>query len=96
MEVNQEYGILLPDEMLTAIDTDKSKRNIKSATSSVLISFYGLINKMIGERSFAIGEKVWLKLQPYVQTSVASRASHKLSFKYFGPYAIQNKIGSIS
>lgn len=28
-------------------------------------------NKKRTERSFAVGEWVWLKLQPYVQTSVA-------------------------
>jgi hypothetical protein len=48
------------------------------------------------ERSFEVGEKVWLKLQPYVQSSVAHRASHKLAFKYFGPYLIEDKIGSVA
>jgi hypothetical protein len=48
------------------------------------------------ERSFEVGEKVWLKLQPYVQSPVAHRASHKLAFKYFGPYLIEDKIGSVA
>jgi hypothetical protein len=34
-----------------------------------------------------------LKLQPYVQSSVALRSSNKLSFRYFGPYKILSKIG---
>lgn len=46
------------------------------------------------ERSFEIREFVYLKLQPYVQTSVATRACHKLSFKYFGPYQIIAKVGN--
>lgn len=37
------------------------------------------------EREFSVGDLVYVKLQPYVQTSVATRANHKLSFKYFGP-----------
>jgi hypothetical protein len=38
------------------------------------------------ERQFAVGDMVYLKLQPYVQSSIAARAHHKLSFKFFGPY----------
>ena len=39
---------------------------------------------------------VWLKLQPYVQSSLASRTNHKLAFKYFGPYEVESKIGSVA
>jgi retron-type reverse transcriptase len=34
------------------------------------------------ERTFAVGDKVYLKLQPHIQTFVASRSNQKLSFKY--------------
>jgi hypothetical protein len=43
-----------------------------------------------------VGEEVYLKLQPYVQTSVASRAHHKLTFRYFGPFTITSKIGEVA
>lgn len=45
---------------------------------------------------FAVGDWVYLKLQPYVQSSVAARASHKLAFKFFGPYQVLAKVGSIA
>ena len=45
------------------------------------------------DREFNVGDSVYLKLQPYVQTSVATRANHKLSFKYFGPYKMLQLVG---
>lgn len=41
-------------------------------------------DKKRSERSFAVGDWVFVKLQPYVQVSVAARANHKLSFRFFG------------
>lgn len=53
-------------------------------------------DKNRSERSFSVGELVYLKLQPYVQSSVLSRSSNKLSFKFFGPYEILEKIGAVA
>lgn len=46
------------------------------------------------ERQFAVGDSVYLKLQPYVQKSVATRANQKLSFRYYGPYLVLKKVGA--
>ena len=43
-------------------------------------------------RTFEVGDQVFLKLQPYIQTSVAPRANHKLAYKYYGPFPIVAKI----
>ena len=53
-------------------------------------------DKKRSEMEFAIGDKVFIKLQPYVQSSVAKQACHKLSFKYFGPFPIVDRIGRVA
>lgn len=47
-------------------------------------------------RQFEFGDMVFFKLQLYVQASVADRANHKLSFKYFGPYQVLEKVGEVA
>jgi hypothetical protein len=37
-----------------------------------------------------------MKLQPYVQSSVLSRANLKLGFKYFGPFKVIARVGSVA
>lgn len=53
-------------------------------------------DKNQSERVFNVGDMVYLRLQPYVQTSVATRANHKLSYKYFGPFQILQKVGTVA
>jgi hypothetical protein len=53
-------------------------------------------DKNRSEREFSVGDRVYLRLQPYVQTSVAMRSSQKLGFKFFGPYLILQKIGKVA
>jgi hypothetical protein len=48
------------------------------------------------ERHFSIGDSVFLKLQPSVQIYLAPRANQKLVFKYFGPFKIVAKIGTMA
>lgn len=48
------------------------------------------------EREFQIGNLVYLKLQPYIQTSVASRSNQELSFKFYGPFKILQRIGQVA
>lgn len=48
------------------------------------------------DRNFDVGDWVYLKVQPYVQSSLALRSSNKLSFRFFGPYQIVNKINDVA
>ncbi|WVZ54190.1 hypothetical protein U9M48_005028 [Paspalum notatum var. saurae] len=48
------------------------------------------------ERTFYVGDRVFVKLQPYVQSSLALCVNQKLAFKFFGPFAIQSKINDVA
>jgi ribosomal protein L21E len=45
-------------------------------------------DKKCFERQFEVGDKVYLKLQPSIQQSVATRSNQKLSLGYFGLYTV--------
>jgi hypothetical protein len=53
-------------------------------------------DKNRSDRQFEVGDQVYLKLQPYIQTSIATRANHKLAFKYFGSFAVLQRVGSVA
>lgn len=53
-------------------------------------------DKNRSERSFEVGEMVYLKLQPYVQSSLAPRANQKLLFRFFSPFQILCKVGTVA
>ena len=48
------------------------------------------------ERSFAVGDWVYLRLQPYKQSSVHHKKLGKLAPRYYGPFQIIQKIGEVS
>lgn len=53
-------------------------------------------DKHRSERSFIVGDWVYLKLQPHRQVTVESRGNNKLAAKYFGPYMVCQKIGEVA
>lgn len=48
------------------------------------------------EMEFAMGDYVFLKLQPYRFRSLASRINEKLSSCYYGPYEVLERIGKVA
>lgn len=47
------------------------------------------------ERTFQLGEEVFVKLQPYIQMSVQRRSNAKLAFRYFGSFTITKCINPV-
>jgi hypothetical protein len=56
------------------------------------MKFYADHNRT--EHSFQVGELVLLNLQPYAHSSVVNRPFPKLAFKFYGPFAVLEKLGS--
>jgi hypothetical protein len=48
------------------------------------------------DRVFAVGDWVYLKLQPYMQRTLATRSNPKLAFRYFGPFQVLQRVGATS
>lgn len=48
------------------------------------------------ERSFEVGDIVYLHLQPFCQLSLKKRKVEKLQPRFFGPYKILRKIGEVA
>lgn len=48
------------------------------------------------DRSFNVGEFLYLKLQPYRQMSLALRRRQKLASKYYEPFEILERIGPVA
>lgn len=48
------------------------------------------------KREFNVRDLVYLKLQPHIQSSMAFRSNHKLSFRYYGPFKIFARVGAVA
>lgn len=53
-------------------------------------------NKHRTEREFAVGDMVFLKLQPFRRNLLSGSSFHKLAARYFGPFEVLKKIGKVA
>ena len=68
------------------------KQNLARAQNRMKL----LADQKCQDFTFSVGDQVLLKLQPYTQSTVASRPYPKLAFKYFGPYTVLERVGSVA
>jgi hypothetical protein len=48
------------------------------------------------ERELEIGQQVYLRLQPYRQTSISHRRALKLAPRFYGPFFITRRVGKVA
>jgi hypothetical protein len=69
---------------------------LKQHLERVRLRMKHFADKHRSECMFEVGDVVYLKLQPYVQSSIAPRAHQKLLFKYYGPYTVLQRVGEVA
>lgn len=68
------------------------RENIRLAQSKMKL----YADRKCKERSFEVGEWVYLRLQPYRHSSVALRRNLKLSPRFFSPFQITQRVGEVA
>jgi hypothetical protein len=92
--LSKDFAVESVDEYLSA-----KEEVIKRVKEHLLVAqnkMTTVANRKRSDRSFEINDYVFLKLQPYRQQSMAYRSSQKLAAKYYGPYQVIAKIGSMA
>lgn len=77
-------------------DRDQLLRQLRQNLEDAQHRMEQKANKKRREVEFEVGEMALLRLQPYRQTSVARRVSHKLAKRYYGPFKITERIGKVA
>lgn len=84
-----------PTEALTWVtERDAHMQQLKDNLARAQNRMKQLADRHRVDRQFQVGEQVLLKLQPYAQSSVVNRPYPKLAFKFFGPFAVLQRVGS--
>ena len=78
------------------LDRDTIAQQIKDnlLKAQERMKFFG--DKKRSERQLAVGDMVYVKLQPYRHTSLSIHRHLKLHSKYYGPFRVMERIGVVA
>ncbi|GAU12466.1 hypothetical protein TSUD_229990, partial [Trifolium subterraneum] len=78
------------------IDRDEALRQLRHQLLRSQERMKRQADKKRTERSFVIGEWVFVKLRAHRQKSIVTRINAKLAARYYGPYPILERIGAVA
>lgn len=71
-------------------------RKLKSSLTEAQRRMKHYADRNRSERSLAVGDMVYIKLQPYRQTAFGIRGSLKLRSKFYGPFKVLERVGQVA
>lgn len=89
------------DSSLPAVDRRMKDRNcmlaiLKENLCKARQRMKTQADKHRSERQFEVGDWIYVKLQPYHQQTLLMKNYSKISFLYYGPFQVQQRIGQVA
>ncbi|GJZ18394.1 ty3-gypsy retrotransposon protein [Tanacetum coccineum] len=82
------------DELL--MERNEVTRQLKQNLLAAKLRMEEKANRKRRDVEFKVGDKVFVKLQPYRQITLAKRLSNKLAKRFYKPYEIMERIGKVA
>ena len=77
-------------------DRDEALKQLQYNLQRAQTSMSTVANKKRREVTFQPGEWIYLKLRPHAQQTVARRINAKLAARFYGPFRIVSKVGTVA
>lgn len=90
------YPADLTEDFSTVLTAEQTAAHIKDNLLKAQARMKHYADQKRSERTLAVGDMVYLKLQPYRHTTLSIHRHLKLHSKFYGPFRVLQKVGSVS